>query len=645
MVRLLFDLSTLLLFVACFATGFSISNHLSEVLARTPVSYSNRLCIEFVIADKFGSGFSDARLYIYDHASVLSQFTPNRTITSIDYCYNPDSKVLTEEVDGIKRSTKNYPFKGSSLWAAIQFRTAPPISLIWAATIPQTGETYSGNYLTKMVFRFKSKTASLEFAHRLTSSPLVPITCKSCSMNYFETPSGAYKANLQNKVLTSFTLKGYNNKWFSSDGFGASYEILNYNSDVVYYAGTLCGNDKSNGHISSLSTTLGNTFPEAGGFGLPCDIRLEEGTYIWRVNGALDTYADDVYWEFCGMSGKASMEMFFVIDSQGNCAGGKTRSASAYHLGTNNNINHSLVIPTPTSTRKIILIGVIDLYGIKFMSLSQDTMEVIETALATDIGQPVEVMDCRHSALAYVKSFQEILPDFDVCSDIIQSRTEEFQSIDRLLFKTYITVPDYGPTGTTDEATINVVNNLKRYFELQLSSGVFTSLLRSLASESVTPGTTTKSERGRGFFSRIHGKNVDSTGVSTTATAGSSSIMNLITDAKLVRLEWIPIENELSDDRYLSGFLIHHVFVYWNIFSAEQLIGLFIMFGLLSGVLLFYSYRQDLLPVDTVLKFPPRKLVVRSSSTDLGGLLSPRSNYYEVCNRWFAWKHLYKNSH
>ena len=99
-------------------------------------------------------------------------------------------------------------------------------------------------------------------------------------------------------LMSEMKLFGHEDNWFRSDGLGTTYEITDISGSKIFYAGQLCGKDQG---------------------GSDCDIDLPEGSYIWRVNGALDPHRDQIAWYFCDSQGGSRTELLFDVDSNNHC--------------------------------------------------------------------------------------------------------------------------------------------------------------------------------------------------------------------------------------------------------------------------------------------------------------------------------------
>jgi hypothetical protein len=96
---------------------------------------------------------------------------------------------------------------------------------------------------------------------------------------------------------------------FYSNSLPAFYQITDSYGTTIYYLGTLCSD--------VLHRNIGM-----------CDIDLQPGCYIFRVDGEFDSNIDDISWNFCGAKGGAQTQLTFCIDNNLQCKGIKVDTAS-----------------------------------------------------------------------------------------------------------------------------------------------------------------------------------------------------------------------------------------------------------------------------------------------------------------------------
>jgi len=83
---------------------------------------------------------------------------------------------MTINVLGSNVEKTYFPKKQVTMSAAVQyFKLSSSMSVMWTDRILKTGEIFTGNYLTKMVFRFNDDSVSFGYAQNLVSSRLNPV--------------------------------------------------------------------------------------------------------------------------------------------------------------------------------------------------------------------------------------------------------------------------------------------------------------------------------------------------------------------------------------------------------------------------------------------------------------------------------------
>ena len=141
--------------------------------------------------------------------------------------------------------------------------------------------------------------------------------------------------------------------WFYPNGLGAYYQITDIYGITVHNLATLC----SNGMYNSNGM---------------CDIDLQPGCYLFRVDGAFDPDIDDISWQFCGAKGGAQTQLTFCIDNNLQCKGIKVDTASELCADMTSYI----------STTTLSMAGTFDL-GVQseIASLTDKDLEVIRATL------------------------------------------------------------------------------------------------------------------------------------------------------------------------------------------------------------------------------------------------------------------------
>jgi len=473
----------------------SIDNHLSMLRDGLRVSQSS--CIELFLGDTFGAGWKYSKLYIYDDEGNFDSYNPNRTSNhaNVKYCYNSKSKALSKTILGSHIEKKSYPTKNVTLSITMQyFHAVNPQSMIWTARNMKTGDLYTGNHLTKMVFRFQETSISFGYAQNLVASRLNPPSCKSCMVGNVKTTmkssSDPMKGDLavrmtrQTSALKSdWSLHGHENTWFRSEGFGTTYEITDIGGAKVYYAGQLCSGDTG---------------------GTACSINLSEGEYVWRVNGALDPYRDEIAWTFCDSQGGARTKLYFSVDEEGHCIPGSLffsheEEEESMSTKSTQKTLPALSLPDPSQEEKpnkVLLKGTIDLNGLNSVEITDHEKLMLENFL-NDQFRKAKTIDKRHLEVqdaedysAKLISWQEVVPE----SFYRHGRRESNAVVDRVMFTIQINRDEYMLPGHASNSIpdTQLLSNFKRYLAISMESGSFLAMIHHSSNSNLNHVTRAK---------------------------------------------------------------------------------------------------------------------------------------------------------
>lgn len=482
----------------------------SSSMIKNALRVSPSSCLEFYLGDNFGEGWGGAKLYVYDEDGHFHSYAPNKTTNDlhVKYCYNSKINLLTVHILGSPMELKYELLTNVTLTAVIKyFRPPSALSLTWKARNLRNGDVYIGNHLTKMVFRYQNESISLGYAQSLASSPLRPNHCKSCNLgrsltflDYVQKLSSQstitqessevatpvtnvvpdYVEEIDESVTGSMKLYGRNDTWFYPNGFGTSYEIISIDGSKTFYAGTLCGGHEITG-------------------GSPCSIDLQEGNYLWRVGGALDTNRASVAWDFCDAHGSAMTELLFEIDASGRCYPVATRyafEAKSYPMSAAANASSP-----PASDEPLQLQGVVDFIGLNSAELSDMEISLLEATLSHEFEDAKSVATVEHSRVAsmsvasthvQILSWQNIASSPKAFSRAsMQANRHDSQSpfsqitcTDRITFQVMVKASDFSMDISHSEVAVEkFLSYMRRYLQVSLDSGVFKSRFQSAYKE------------------------------------------------------------------------------------------------------------------------------------------------------------------
>eukprot|EP01041_Mallomonas_annulata_P001471 gene1471-2831_t len=415
------------------------------------------VCIELLLSDSFGDGWDDASLFVYpSHAGSPDMYSlPCGLVSKVSrYCFHPE---LNHDGDYVVIGVMGYQPKYS--W-----------EIKWEALNPHDNSVYEGNFDTSLTFVFNYESKAKYWVSLLSSVGVVQSssTCKTCTI-YEVTPrtTTAPKRPPQPKPPTpvvkppplmakpppkkapgqkvetwtdlSYSMAGYNNTWFSPDGYGSDFFITSEDGVDLYYAGTLC--------------------PKWSDLG--CDYHLKDGTYKWRVTGALNTYSGAVDWSFCGVDGGAMNEMTFVVKN------GYCMSGDVYDL---NNI--CWLEETSMEESVVVLNGRVNLHGVDSESTSSlQSLEILRSSLAEEFRSARPGTSLEHAVVT-------TLSTKDATSKGSTSHRQMLSSgmsspVTELSFSIRIQAAKYGADGTSAEGRNQIAGNFKTYLKKSMSSGLF----------------------------------------------------------------------------------------------------------------------------------------------------------------------------
>jgi hypothetical protein len=253
--------------------------------------------------------------------------------------------------------------------------------------------------------------------------------------------------------------------WFS-DWRGAKYSISDKSKTKLLDSGSICG-------------------PE---FKEPCEARLPDGDYYFRVGGAGDDSRDEMSWKFCGRGGTAMQELSFAI-IHGKCVPG--------HLS-----NAVDMIGAEEQTM-ITLRGELLLENVFTSDLSTSEARIFESVIAQELGvssQEVMILSVCHTRPGVFCS-EDANDDDSQSSGSKNSRrlsavppasvSHEQRSLSAtyvldVVFLVTMVAEKYNKVGSQYHAMQDLVSGVEKVFDNSLKSGQLQSSLRSAEQESLS---------------------------------------------------------------------------------------------------------------------------------------------------------------
>jgi hypothetical protein len=232
--------------------------------------------------------------------------------------------------------------------------------------------------------------------------------------------------------------------WFYSNGLGTSYQITDTDGLNVLYMGTICQD--------------ANTDKNSGG---KCNINLNPGCYIFRVDGAFDPDIDQISWSFCGAKGGAQTQLHFCVDDNLQC--------KATSLQTAEDLCSDMV--TDLSSTTLSMSGTFHLGGMKVAELTEKDTLAIRNALMKEFSDASDSPDKKGVVEIHKLSWTRADPQV---SEISGSRRLDYSGFTASVsFEANLLAERFG-VKTADEAGLNKLHHhMNNYLSRSMSAGIF----------------------------------------------------------------------------------------------------------------------------------------------------------------------------
>ena len=241
--------------------------------------------------------------------------------------------------------------------------------------------------------------------------------------------------------------------WFYSNGLGTYYTITDSSGLKTLYLGTMCSDEKGNRNTNGM-----------------CDIELDPGCYVFRVDGAFNPDVDEITWEFCGAQGGAKTQLNFCVDNNIQCKAKNIKTAEEICSNTEADV----------SSTTVTLAGTFDLGGLKVAELSEKDTAVIHTTLFKEL--------CDASGTSKGKDAVEITKlswtaadsnAFEMASNKLSEHQRKLDNIKfkKVSFEVQILAERFG-VKELDEAGLSHLHlHVKHYLSRSMTVGIFLSKL------------------------------------------------------------------------------------------------------------------------------------------------------------------------
>jgi len=427
-------------------------------------------CLELMLLDKFGDGWSGASVVLnhsgYVDDSYLTHPGPpppynyfSSRVFSPSYMSNPFRTDVCASVDdnryrlrGIYHFSVHNPYDDDleNEW-----------EIFWQITVRSSGEVFTGSAKTILEFEFKD---SSEFKLRPIQTKLLAPASQTCARCKHPAPKrqpGKPVRELFDEtqprppVLTKVPMT-LNDKdgggWFLTSGTGISFTVSDSSKTKLLSAGTICGDMLKE----------------------DCEIELSDGDYFFRVQGG-DDYADrdGVSWNFCGVHSSAQHELSFAI-LDGHCIAGSLRDA--------------VTIATLQERTNVVVQGEFLLENIFSETLSIQDVKAVESGIADVIGVSSErvsiIYYCPTESGVYCSGFSESNDrrlsqqpnNFDIGTF---GRSLGATHVLDIVFTVTVVAEEYGVSGSRYHDVMELVSSQSNLLVDALTTGQLQQTIRS----------------------------------------------------------------------------------------------------------------------------------------------------------------------
>jgi hypothetical protein len=206
-----------------------------------------------------------------------------------------------------------------------------------------------------------------------------------------------------------------------------------------------------------------------------CDIELEPGCYVFRVDGAFDPDIDKISWEFCGAQGGAKTELNFCVDENMQCRAKTIETAE--ELCSN--------LGSDFSSTTVTLAGTFDLGGLNVADISDKDAAAIRSALVKEFSDASD--SPRGKGAVEIRKLSWVAADpkaFEMSSNELSAYQRKLGNknyMTTVSFEVKILAERFG-VKTVDESTLNHLHlHMDKYLTRSMSVGVFVSKLITAA--------------------------------------------------------------------------------------------------------------------------------------------------------------------
>jgi len=260
------------------------------------------------------------------------------------------------------------------------------------------------------------------------------------------------------RALNNYSLHGDRQfTWCNGDRMGSEFFVSNKHGSYLHYRGTLSWSEKSE---------------------TPCDLSdlIVGETYVWRTTGALNANARNATYEFCGFTGGASSELYFQVNSEGECVPLESFDLADICRNKDTKPSYRNLENVNTQETYVTLQGSIYIEGIRSKELSPTDLNVLSSTLSHDFYEGMTGDFENEENIVEIQSVTPLSGAF-----VNPSRRRDSSSLHQVDFQVTVIAENFGVDGSNVLAANELGRILSNYLSHSMRAGLFTSKLTARA--------------------------------------------------------------------------------------------------------------------------------------------------------------------
>jgi hypothetical protein len=201
-----------------------------------------------------------------------------------------------------------------------------------------------------------------------------------------------------------------------------------------------------------------------------CDIVLEPGCYVFRVDGAFNPDIDEITWEFCGAQGGSKTQLNFCVDSNMQCRAKSIKTAEEI----------CATVGSDLSSTTVTLAGTFHLGGLNVADISETESKAIHNALIQEFNDASDSPNGKGAVEIQKLSWIAAAADskaFGITSNDLyayQRRLDDNNNhITTVSFEVKLLAERFGVKNIDESGLNHLHTHMNNYLSRSMSVGVF----------------------------------------------------------------------------------------------------------------------------------------------------------------------------